>query len=48
MENTQEPKSLVLAQQGGIVVTAIATLAIAGIKIFKAIKDGSVPEIPSE
>lgn len=32
-------KNLVLAQQGGIVITAVATLAMASIKIFKLIKN---------
>jgi hypothetical protein len=48
MENNQEPKNLVLAQQTGIVISAVATLAIAGIKIFKTLKTTSIPEDPSE
>lgn len=35
---TSANKSLELAQQGGIVVTSIATLALAAIKIFKLVK----------
>lgn len=31
-------KNLVLAQQSGVVITAVATLAMASIKIFKLIK----------
>lgn len=31
-------KNLVFAQQSGIVITAVATLAMASIKIFKLIK----------
>lgn len=37
----EDPKTLVLVQQAGIVVTSIATLAIAGIKIFQSIKSNS-------
>lgn len=38
-EITSDNKNLVLAQQGGIVISAVATLAIASIKIFKLIKN---------
>ena len=45
MENpTEDPKTLVLAQQAGIVVTAIATLAMAGIKIFHSLKGNASTE----
>mgnify|MGYP000202065321 CR=1 FL=1 len=38
MEATTDQKNLELAQQGGIVITAVATLAIASIKIYKILK----------
>lgn len=43
MEQNQDPKNLVLAQQTGIVISAVATLAIAGIKIFKTLKTQEDP-----
>ena len=42
METNTEHKSLVLTQQSGIVVTSIATLALAAIKIYKTVKEGHV------
>ena len=36
---TSTNKNLELAQQGGIVITSIATLTIAAIKIFKLMKN---------
>lgn len=36
---TSDHKNLELAQQGGIVITALATLAMASIKIYKLMKN---------
>lgn len=47
MENKVDPKNLVLVQQTGIVVSALATMAIAGIRIFKTIKSDSA-QTPTE
>lgn len=46
MENTIEHRNLELTQQAGIVVTALATLALAAFKIHK-IMHGETPELPS-
>ncbi len=46
MEATTDQKNLELVQQGGIVITAVATLAMASIKIYNLLKNTTeaIPE----
>jgi hypothetical protein len=43
-----EHRNLVLAQQGGIVVTTVATCAMALIKIYKVLKEVTPSAEPTE
>lgn len=44
MENTNEPKNLVIAQQGGTALAAAATLALAVYRIVKLVKGDTTAE----